>query len=639
MIEFMSVLELCAGRAAWAAAFSLLALGLVSYGATLQVGPGRQYKAPCAAFAAAAPGDTIEIDAATYAGDVCTLYADNLTIRGVGGRPKIDAAGRNAAGKGTWVLSGKNTVVENIEFTEASVPDRNGSGIRLQADNLTVRNCYFHDNENGILTGASAASEILIEYSEFGYNGAGDGYSHNMYIGNVAKFTLRYCYSHHARTGHLVKSRAAVNQILYNRLSNEATGTASYELDLPNGGESYVIGNLIEQGPATENSTILTYREEGASPSNPSTQLFVVNNTFVNDRPSGGTFIRIDPSVQTPAVVVNNIFAGPGTLNTQASAVLRANLDPTGPDPLFADRANLDYHLMAQSPAIDTGVDPGAANGHALAPVAAYIHPACGEGRKRVGNFDIGAYEFLGAAFNPEAPPRCRMIRPGGIVNGANFQPGPLAPGSIFSIFGSNLAASEEQASLIPLPLSLVGASVTVNGLPAPLYYVGPSQINAQAPFESSPGPANLVANAGGVDTASAAFTMAAAAPAIFVDSGSHAIAQNQDLSLNTSRAPAKPGTLITAYLTGQGVVNPSVATGAAAPAGPLAWASLPYSATVGGEAAKVHFLGLTPGLVGLLQANIEVPPLAGRSSGDYPLVVTVGGVASKPAALSVSLP
>jgi uncharacterized protein (TIGR03437 family) len=141
------------------------------------------------------------------------------------------------------------------------------------------------------------------------------------------------------------------------------------------------------------------------------------------------------------------------------------------------------------------------------------------------------------------------------------------------------------------------------------------------------------------VDTASAAFTVAAAAPAIFVDSGNHAIAQNQDLSLNTSQAPAKPGTLITAYLTGQGLVNPSVATGAAAPAGPLAWASLPYSATVGGEAAKVHFLGLTPGLVGLLQANIEVPPLAGRSSGDYPLVVTVGGVASKPAALSVSLP
>ena len=88
----------------------------------------------------------------------------------------------------------------------------------------------------------------MIDSSEFAHNGHGDGYSHNMYIGAVRTFTLRYSYSHDANVGHLVKSRAATNYILYNRLT-EQTGTGSYELDLPNGGLSYVIGNVGPAGP------------------------------------------------------------------------------------------------------------------------------------------------------------------------------------------------------------------------------------------------------------------------------------------------------------------------------------------------------------------------------------------------------
>ncbi|HST77601.1 MAG TPA: right-handed parallel beta-helix repeat-containing protein, partial [Verrucomicrobiae bacterium] len=220
----------------------LIVLGFVSQppraatlGATLQVGPGKQYAKPCDAIAAASAGDTIEIDSSVvYSGDVCGWTTDNLTIRGVGGgRAHIDAAGLNSQGKGTWVISGKNTVIENIEFSGAAVPDQNGAGIRAQGDNLTIRNCYFHDNQEGILTDASATSTILIEFSEFGHNGFGDGQSHNLYIGNIAKLIFRYNYSHHANVGHLLKSRAAQNVITYNRLSDEATGNSSYQIDLP----------------------------------------------------------------------------------------------------------------------------------------------------------------------------------------------------------------------------------------------------------------------------------------------------------------------------------------------------------------------------------------------------------------------
>src|SRR5436190_11262750 len=171
--------------------------------ATRTVGPGKTYAKPCAAIAAAQDGDVIEIDAGgDYAGDVCAIARSNLTLRGVGGRAHIDAAGKAYGGKGTWVIQGANTTVENVELSGAKVPDLNGAGIRQEGAGLTVRNCYFHDNEDGILTGGRG--EILIEGSEFARNGAGDGFSHNMYIGHEKKLTLRWSYSHDAKVGHLV---------------------------------------------------------------------------------------------------------------------------------------------------------------------------------------------------------------------------------------------------------------------------------------------------------------------------------------------------------------------------------------------------------------------------------------------------
>jgi hypothetical protein len=174
----------------------------------LQVGPTRTYKVPSEASSVAKDGDIIEIDAGDYLGDTATWKQNNLMLRGVGGKVHLIANGQSAGGKAIWVIQGNNTTLENIEFSGATVPDQNGAGIRQEGNNLTVRFCYFHDNEEGILAGDNPSSEILIEYSEFGYNGFGDGYSHNLYINHIAKFTMQYCYSHHAKVGHLVKSRA-----------------------------------------------------------------------------------------------------------------------------------------------------------------------------------------------------------------------------------------------------------------------------------------------------------------------------------------------------------------------------------------------------------------------------------------------
>jgi len=359
-------------------------------GAVLRVGPGQEYTTPCSAIMAASEGDRIQIDASgDYGGDVCGWTTNGLTIVGVNGRPKIDARGRNAGGKAIWVIAGNNTTVENIEFSGAVVPSHNGAAIRQEGANLTVHGCYIHDNEEGILAGDSPSSKILIETTEFADNGYHDGQSHNIYINHIAQFTLRFSYSHDAISGHLVKSRAFQNFILYNRLSGES-GTSSYELDLPNGGRSYVIGNVIQQGPRTENSTIIAYGEESAT--NPNSELYFVNNTVVNNR-FNGTFIKVGTGV-APVLLQNNIFTGPGIRIDQPNARVSHNL--TG-GAFFVNAGNYDYHLQSDSIARDFGANPGTANDYVLTPTYQYVHPTCFETRRTTGvAIDAGAFEFRG---------------------------------------------------------------------------------------------------------------------------------------------------------------------------------------------------------------------------------------------------
>ncbi|MGZ5202524.1 MAG: hypothetical protein ACXWC4_22410 [Telluria sp.] len=374
----------------------LLVAALPASAATLSVGPGMSYATPCRAIAVAKSGDVIEIAGnTTYYGDVCYIYASNITIRGVNGRPKINAYGKNAGGKGIWVVDGNNVTVENVEMFGAKVPDRNGAALRLEGTNFTLRKSFLHDNENGILSGVNIYSNILIEYSEFGHNGYGDGQSHNLYIGNAGSLTFRYNYSHDANIGHDLKSRARTNMIAYNRFSSgvagsTAIGSPSYEIDLPNAGTSYVIGNVIEQPSSNSNSNILAYGEEGAT--NPAQDLYVVNNTFLNDDSSHGTFVMVGSTVTKPVLLQNNIFGGIGTLITQASAIQKTNYRAVAPG--FVNRAAWDLRPLANPLVTNAGSVPGvSATGVSLTPVGEYVHVASGMARPVMGTIDIGAYE------------------------------------------------------------------------------------------------------------------------------------------------------------------------------------------------------------------------------------------------------
>ena len=224
-----------------------------------------------------------------------------------------------------------------------------------------------------------------------------------------------------------------------------------------------------------------------------------------------------------------------------------------------------------------------------------------------------------------------------GIVNGASFAPGaPVAPGSIVSIFGSNLATSTAQAVVVPLPTTLLTTSVTINGASIPLYYVSPTQINAQVPFETPPGTAKLAVAINGTEGPAVSFPVAATAPGIFQYGTNRAVAVNPDGSINASDHPAKPGEVIVVYMTGQGAVSNPIASGAPALGSPLSMTLATTTATVGGTNAEVLFSGLAPGFVGLLQANVRIPNVA---AGAQPLVVTIGGAPSNSALITVATP
>jgi hypothetical protein len=392
-------------------------------GRVLRVGPNRQYKSPGQAARDARDNDVVEIDAGLYRADVAVWSGNNLTIKAVGGRVHLDAAGRSAEGKATWVIRGRNATVEGIEFSGAHVPHLNGAGIRLEGASLTIRNCYFHDNEMGILTGHNAESDIVIEYSEFARNTVDyrktGRLGHNIYVGNVRSFTLRHSYVHEATIGHNVKSRAKTNKILYNRIMDGPKGGSSYLVDLPIGGRSYIIGNIFHQSPKNDNKSLISYTAEGTG--NTDQRLYVVNNTFVNDDHSG-TFVQ-NRSDQ-PAIIRNNIMVGPGVVvsgpadvahnllarpggdgdvNTLlfAGGKMPANSQANGnrlvEDAGLADRAAFDYHLTKTSPAINTAGPPGIVDGFPLTPGYEYVAPDKTVTRKAVGPLDIGAYEFGGS--------------------------------------------------------------------------------------------------------------------------------------------------------------------------------------------------------------------------------------------------
>jgi uncharacterized protein (TIGR03437 family) len=232
-------------------------------------------------------------------------------------------------------------------------------------------------------------------------------------------------------------------------------------------------------------------------------------------------------------------------------------------------------------------------------------------------------------ALDPSYP----VISNGGVVNAANFT-AQISPGSLASVFGTGFGTVTSSAEA-PLPTSLNGASVSVNGQAAPILALTPTQINFQVPWGTATGTGKVVVSLNGGASNTISVPVLSAAPGLFVLSNGSAIVQNYpDYSLNDAAHPIAAGGTIIAYLSGSGPVSPTVTDGAATPSTTLFRATSAVSARVGSSAAQVSFVGLTPAFVALTQANVVVP--ASLAAGNYPLTVTINGETSNAGTISV---
>ena len=204
-----------------------------------------------------------------------------------------------------------------------------------------------------------------------------------------------------------------------------------------------------------------------------------------------------------------------------------------------------------------------------------------------------------------------------------------LAPGSLYLLEGTALAASTETASA-PLPDTLAGSQVLMNGKPLPLLIASPTGIWFQVPFEATPGTtATLTVNYGSpFQGCSLDIPISGRSPYLFQDSTASTIVIHQDFSgLVTRESPAKPGEVVTVYSLGLGGVTPSVPTGLVTPLVPLSPLNWPFACYQGnsienGQMLDVPFAGMAPGMIGIYQVNIRMPdPLP---SGN-PLVINCG--------------
>jgi hypothetical protein len=309
-------------------------------GATLTVGPGKAYKTIAAAVAAAHDGDTVDVVAGTYVNDFAEIDK-KITLQATGGFAHLEATGLLPNRKAI-LITDTDITVRNFWFSGARVSEAdggNGAGIRYQGGNLTLYECYFTNSQNGIMGVGDGRGTVTVDRSEFYGNGAkvgaSAGYTHNLYLGGLAKLEIADSYFHGANVGHELKSRAAVTTIRNSRIVDGATGTASYSVDLPNGGLALIVDTEIEQGPRSDNPIMVSFGEEGNL--YPGSSLTVSGGLIENDlhNPSARGF-RTVPG--RPVEIKNTRIYGLNALNLVDGPSSRSALTYLSTEPLISTK-------------------------------------------------------------------------------------------------------------------------------------------------------------------------------------------------------------------------------------------------------------------------------------------------------------
>ena len=330
--------------AIWIFAGILLAVSALD-ARTIRVGLNERVKTIAEAALQAKDDDVVEIESGDYQGDVASWTQKRLTIRGVGRRPVLHAAGKSAEGKAIWVMREGDFTVTNIEFRGARVADGNGAGIRFERGKLRIVACAFLDNQIGILTANFPDAELRIDNSLFGAAPQQeDALPHLLYVGRIALLRVTGSRFHGGQRGHLLKSRARVSDLRYNLLVDGQGGSASYEADFPDGGDVTLVGNVLGQSATAANRTIVAYGAE--SDAWPLNRLKMVHNTLYSEGPLPAWFLHVfkDKFSTMPDVMTrNNLLVGMGPFTTQVPGHHQGNY--FAPAAVLGDPAIMDFSL------------------------------------------------------------------------------------------------------------------------------------------------------------------------------------------------------------------------------------------------------------------------------------------------------
>jgi uncharacterized protein (TIGR03437 family) len=258
-------------------------------------------------------------------------------------------------------------------------------------------------------------------------------------------------------------------------------------------------------------------------------------------------------------------------------------------------------------------------------PAARYVVGA--GGAVRIGS---GIAPYLGLSVAVQAPSLTGTgvyLNPQGIVNAASWAPftAGIAPGELLTLFNSSNLAADTVVAGIPFPTSLDQVQVSIGGLPAPIYYVSPTQVAVIVPYAVA-GPIALVqvTNNGVLSNAVPVFVNGTS-PGVFTQNANgldYGATEHADGSIVTAAHPAVIGETVAVYVTGLGAVSPPIADGAPGPTDTLSEvAAGSVTAAIGGVAATVTYAGLAPQLSGLYQIDVTIP--AGLTAGDNYLYIS----------------
>ena len=272
----------------------------------LSVGKDKPYKLPSAAIAAAKEGDHVAIEPGEYF-DCATVEANNVVIEGVGDADKVSMTDKACKGKALLITAGDDITIRNITLTRARVPDGNGAGIRAEGHNLTVDGVRFVNNQDGILTTGDVGT-LIVRNSLFDRNGTCEqACSHGIYAGRIELVQVENSTFLGTKQGHNIKSRALRTEVTNCTMDDGAVGTASYQIDIPNGGSIVARGNTITKGPKAENHTagIIIGEEEINQPTR---EITIENNKFRNAGSYPTAFV--DNRTATEASLKGNTISG-----------------------------------------------------------------------------------------------------------------------------------------------------------------------------------------------------------------------------------------------------------------------------------------------------------------------------------------